>query len=199
MARLIAAIDYYLSVPGFQLEWEHEGFFACVSRDKCRIFLCAGDQGHFGTWVWIGVNDAAVLEVEYTASGAKIRHPPTNYPWAYEMQVEDLDSNVLRFGSDPIVGQPFGAWLDMDGRRWPSDTGRRIRVRVMGSRSVFLIPQLNRFALNRRSIDIRRNQTLMPLRIHSLNSQHHIIKAQIGQRIRTHFPHENFILPERCC
>ena len=112
-------IDYYLSVLGFKLEWEFEGFFACVSRNQCRIFLCAGDQGHPGTWVWIGVTDAAALEAEYQASGAKIRHPPTNYPWAYEMQVEDLDSNVLRFGSDPISGQQFGDWLDMNGRSWP--------------------------------------------------------------------------------
>jgi hypothetical protein len=46
-------------------------------------------------------------------SGAKIRHPPTNYSWALEMQVEDLDGNVLRLGSAPRTGEPDGEWLDM--------------------------------------------------------------------------------------
>jgi len=121
-----AAVDYYMGVLGFRLEWSHEGSFASVSRNKCNIFLCEGDQGHPGTWVWIGVNDAAALDAEFREKGAKIRHPPTNYPWAYEMQVEDLDGNVLRFGSDPIAGQPFGEWLDMHGRLWPPGPGGEI-------------------------------------------------------------------------
>lgn len=33
------------------------------------------------------------------------------------MQVEDLDGNVLRLGSEPKENQPTGEWLDMDGRR----------------------------------------------------------------------------------
>jgi hypothetical protein len=27
--------------------------------------------------------------------------PPTNFPWALEMHVEDPDGNVLRLGSEP--------------------------------------------------------------------------------------------------
>jgi len=114
-----AAIDYYTGILGFHLDWGNGGFFASVSRDKSTIFLSEGDQGHPGTWVWIGVNDAAALEAEFRAKGARIRHPPTNYPWAYEMQVEDLDGNVLRFGSDTLKEEPYGEWLDMDGRLWP--------------------------------------------------------------------------------
>ena len=117
------AVDHYLSVLGFQLDWDYDGVFASVSRNKCNIFLCEGDQGHPGAWVWIGVNDAGALDAEYRAKGAKIRHPPTNYPWAYELQVEDLDGNVLRLGSDPLAGQPFGEWLDMHGHLWPPSTG----------------------------------------------------------------------------
>lgn len=52
-------------------------------------------------WAWIGVDDAERLYQEYNTNGAKIRLPPTNYSWALEMQVEDLDGNVLRLGSDP--------------------------------------------------------------------------------------------------
>lgn len=116
---LRAAIDHYVNVLGFKLDWEGPGVFASVSRDRCCIFLSVGDQGHAGTWTWIGVNDADALAAELRAKGAKIRHPPTNYSWAYEMQVEDLDGNVLRFGSEPLEDQPFGEWLDMNGRVWP--------------------------------------------------------------------------------
>ena len=73
---------------------------------------------------------AVVLEgQEYEASGAQIRNPPTNYWWAYEMQIEDLDGNVLRIGSDPKEGEPFGSWLDMHGDRWiQSEDGDWTRV-----------------------------------------------------------------------
>ncbi len=118
VTSVAAAVEYYVSPLGFRHNWGTGGF-ASVSRDGCTIFLSEGDQGHFGTWVWIGVNDASSLEAELRAKGAKIRHPPTNYPWAYEMQVEDLDGNVLRLGSDKLEGQAYGEWLDMEGRTWP--------------------------------------------------------------------------------
>jgi catechol 2,3-dioxygenase-like lactoylglutathione lyase family enzyme len=115
---LSASIDYYVDVLGFRVDWKHPGIMASVSRGRCGIFLCEGDQGNPGSWVWIGVEDAEALCDEYRRKGAKIRHPPTNYAWAYEMQVEDPDGNVLRFGSEPKEGQPVGEWLDMLGRRW---------------------------------------------------------------------------------
>jgi len=83
-----------------------------------NIFLSYGDQGQPGAWVWIGVEDAGALFEEYQRTGAKVRHKPTNYPWAYEMQVEDLDGNVLRIGSDSKKNEPTGEWLDMNGQRW---------------------------------------------------------------------------------
>jgi catechol 2,3-dioxygenase-like lactoylglutathione lyase family enzyme len=112
-----ASIDYYVRVLGFKLDWDGP-YFASVSRGKCHIFLSCGDQGHLGGWVWVGVDDADVLLQEYRAAGAKIRHLPTNYSWAYEMQVEDLDGNVLRLGSDPKTNEPAGEWLDIRGQRW---------------------------------------------------------------------------------
>ena len=120
------SIDYYAQKLGFKVDWQAP-YFASVSRDRCHIFLSEGDQGNFGGWVWIGVEDAAALFDEYRASGAKIRHPPTNYDWAYEMQVEDLDGNVLRMGSEPKEGEPIGEWLDMQGRRWKSEDGKWVR------------------------------------------------------------------------
>ena len=119
VASLRASIEYYGNALGFKLDWEGPGVFASVSRDRCHLFLCENDQGHPGAWTWIGVSDAESLAGEFRERGAKIRNPPTNYPWAYEMQVEDPDGNVLRFGSDPKKDEPFGPFLDMHGRSWP--------------------------------------------------------------------------------
>jgi hypothetical protein len=60
-----------------------------------------------------------VVHGELVARGANIRVPPTNFEWAFEMQVEDLDGNVLRLGSDPKEGVPYGDFLDAAGVRWP--------------------------------------------------------------------------------
>jgi hypothetical protein len=81
---LAASIDYYTGVLSFKLDWQSPGILASVSRGRCCIFLCEGDQGNPGAWVWIGVSDAEALFDEYRAKGAKVRHPPTNYPWARE-------------------------------------------------------------------------------------------------------------------
>ena len=118
VGNLAASIDYYVRLLGFKLNWQYEDIIAAVSRDRCHIFLCEGDQGNPGSWVWIGVGDAEALFEEYKSSGAKVRNPPGNFPWAYEMQVEDLDGNVLRMGSEPKQGGAVGKWRDMHGDLW---------------------------------------------------------------------------------
>jgi len=126
---LPASIDYYVNVLGFKVDWQHPGIIASVSRGRCSIMLCEGDQGNPGSWVWIGVGDIEPLFEEYKSKGAKVRHAPTNYEWAYEMQIEDPDGNVLRIGSEPKADQPFGEWLDMRGEAWvKSPSGGWTRV-----------------------------------------------------------------------
>jgi catechol 2,3-dioxygenase-like lactoylglutathione lyase family enzyme len=117
VADIKESIKYYTRVLGFKINWETP-IFAQVSRGRCNIMLSEGDQGHSGTWVWVGVGDAELLFEEYCAKRARIRHPPTNYEWAYEMQVYDLDGNVLRMGSEPKANTPIGPWLDMNGVTW---------------------------------------------------------------------------------
>jgi catechol 2,3-dioxygenase-like lactoylglutathione lyase family enzyme len=116
-----ASVDYYTRILGFKINFqfpEQNPFFVSVSRGKCCLFLSEGDQGNPGGWVWIDGKNVEALHEEFRAAGAKIRHPPTNYSWALEMQVEDPDGNVLRFGSDPKKDEPEGEWLDMHGNRW---------------------------------------------------------------------------------
>ena len=118
VASLAASLEYYVTVLGFTIDWEYQHNIASVSRGDCSIFLSEPDQGNPGSWAWVGVGDAGALFEEYRAKGARIRNPPTNYPWAYEMQVEDLDGNVLRLGSDQRKDVPLGPWRDMHGTLW---------------------------------------------------------------------------------
>jgi predicted enzyme related to lactoylglutathione lyase len=128
--QLDASIDFYVKVLGFTVNFIGPGEFASVSRDRCCVFLCEGDQGNLGTWVWIGVDDVEVFLEEYRAKGYEARHPPTNYPWAYEMQIEDPDGNVLRIGSSRRADRPDGSsWRDMRGVRWErSPDGKWMRA-----------------------------------------------------------------------
>ncbi len=94
--------ELYVGLLGFvNAEWGGDDF-TCVTRDAASIYLCLQDQGRGGAWIWVGVNDVAELHKEYTGRGVAIRMPPTNFPWALEMHVEDPDGNVIRFGSEPI-------------------------------------------------------------------------------------------------
>ena len=106
--NLEASKRFYLDVLGFKLDWEAPWMIS-VSRDRASLMLCQQHQGNPGTWVWIGCGDADALHAEFAAKGATIRHPPTNFEWAYEFQVEDPDGHVLRFGSEPKAA-PFGAF-----------------------------------------------------------------------------------------
>jgi catechol 2,3-dioxygenase-like lactoylglutathione lyase family enzyme len=117
VASVEASIAYYVERLGFRNDWRTP-IFAQVSRERCTLFLSEGDQGHPGSWVFVGIGDADAACADFERRGARIRHRPTNYDWAYEMQVEDLDGNVLRLGADPKPGEPMGEWLDMNGRVW---------------------------------------------------------------------------------
>jgi hypothetical protein len=118
VSNLKASLDHYVRILGFAIDWEYGDIIASVSRDRCNLMLCQGDQGNPGSWVWIGVADSTTLHAEYVRTGATIRMPPTNYAWALEMQIEDLDGNVLRFGSDRLEKVPYGPWKDMYGKIW---------------------------------------------------------------------------------
>jgi len=112
VSNMATSVRYYTEALGFvNAEWGTD-YFTLLSRDGAGIYLCQGSQGHPGTWAWIGVEDVDVLFREYSESGASIRHPPRNYPWALEVHVEDPDGHILRFGSEPLTNRPFDNWAD---------------------------------------------------------------------------------------
>lgn len=95
------SVRYYVDVLGFEkAAWGSEAF-SHVGREGRGIYLCRGGQGHAGAWVWIGVGDVRALYQTYKDRGAIIRQEPKNESWVLEMQIEDPDGNVVRFGSDP--------------------------------------------------------------------------------------------------
>jgi catechol 2,3-dioxygenase-like lactoylglutathione lyase family enzyme len=115
---LDASVAYYIERLGFRLQWRSDPL-ASVGRDRASLMLSEGDQGHAGTWVWLSTSDVDALYAEFGAQGARLRHPPTNYPWgSRECQVTDLDGHVLRFGAESRPDEPIGDWLDGRGRRW---------------------------------------------------------------------------------
>jgi catechol 2,3-dioxygenase-like lactoylglutathione lyase family enzyme len=111
VASIEASLAYFADALRFTVQWQH-GDFGAVARGDASLMLCEGEQGHAGTWVYIGVSDADELR----ARSAIIRHPPTNYPWgSRELHVTDPDGPVLRFGSDLREGEPMGEWMDSKG------------------------------------------------------------------------------------
>lgn len=96
-----ASLKFYVDLLGFKNAPWGNNDFTHVSRDQAGIYLCRQSQGMGKAWVWVGVGDAEKLHAEYLGRGVKIRMPPTNFPWALEIHVEDPDGNVLRLGSDP--------------------------------------------------------------------------------------------------
>ncbi|MBI3790573.1 MAG: bleomycin resistance family protein [Gemmatimonadetes bacterium] len=128
VADVEASAAYYVEKLGFTIDWT-AGDVCCVRAHQFTLFLVEGDQGQPGAWAWLGVSDVRALREHYRRTGAQIRHEPTNYAWALEMQVEDLDGNVLRVGSERDAGEPDGEWLDMRGQVWrqsPEGHWRRV-------------------------------------------------------------------------
>ena len=115
---IAANVAWWTNVLGFHVDF-HTGDFAGLSAGDAEVMLCQNAQGHAGTWLYIGVSDVDVLHHDLLSRGARIRVPPTNYPWgARELHVFDPDDHVIRFGSGAKHDEPFGPWLSEDGTRW---------------------------------------------------------------------------------
>ena len=105
MAR---SVSFYVDVLGFKnADWGSDEFTS-VSRDGRGLYLCKGGQGLPGTWVWIGFEgDIVALHEQLKARGITIKLAPSNFPWAYEMQIEDPDGHILRLATEPNPNEPF--------------------------------------------------------------------------------------------
>lgn len=101
-------LSFYVDILGFKnADWGDDNFTS-INRDNTCLYLCRGGQGLPGTWVWIGFDgDIFSLHENLKEKGVIIKLPPTNFSWAYEMQIEDPNGHVLRFGTDPRNSEAF--------------------------------------------------------------------------------------------
>jgi len=102
------SLEFYVDKLGFKkADWGDDNFTS-INQNNSGMYLCKGGQGLPGTWVWIGFDgDIFELHQKLTTKGVTIKLPPTNFSWAYEMQVQDPDGHILRFGTDPNDKEPF--------------------------------------------------------------------------------------------
>lgn len=98
--NLAAGIAFYRDVLGFKTDWETPTV-AGLSRDGKGLMLTTDPKGQAATWVWMGVDNVEKVHALCQQHNVKVLQPPTNRPWAYEMQLEDLDGHVLWVGSEP--------------------------------------------------------------------------------------------------
>ena len=101
VSDLEASVRFYTEVLGFEAADWNTGDFTSVVLAGHGLYLAQQGQGQPGTWIWIGVGDVRAVYEMYRHRDVVVRMPPTNFPWALELQIEDLDGNVIRFGSDP--------------------------------------------------------------------------------------------------
>lgn len=102
------SLAFYVDILGFRnADWGDDNFTS-INKDNTGLYLCKQGQGQPGSWVWIGLGgDIFSLHQQLSAKGVTIKLPPTNFSYAYEMQVVDPDGHVLRFGTDPDENKPF--------------------------------------------------------------------------------------------
>lgn len=110
--NLSTAIAYYCDKLGFALDFNHESFYASVSRDGFSIHLkCApktiSDRAHRKLNehldAYISVTGLSALYEELQACGATITKPLEERPWSCkDLYVEDPDGYILCF-SEPTA------------------------------------------------------------------------------------------------
>lgn len=97
---------FYCDLLGFQKDWEYQPepglpCFISISRGEIRLFLTEDPESAFGALVYCYVEDVDHLYQNLVVQGVELEWSPTDTPWqTREMQIQDLDGNKLRFGSE---------------------------------------------------------------------------------------------------
>lgn len=103
---ITASVKYYVNNLGFDVYVELLDF-AIVERDGHQIHLTKSNQDITPSQVWIGVDTLQLLFEQAQRNGVRNIQQPTNFSWAYQMVVEDLDGNQLIIGAEPKDDQPY--------------------------------------------------------------------------------------------
>jgi catechol 2,3-dioxygenase-like lactoylglutathione lyase family enzyme len=106
VADLARALAFYRDRLGFALEWDYEGFYACVARDGCRIHLNRAppvprDQAAFEAAEHLDacfvVTGAGALSAQFASAGATFSVALRTMPYGQEFYVRDPDGYILGF------------------------------------------------------------------------------------------------------
>ncbi|HEX7341855.1 MAG TPA: VOC family protein [Rhodanobacteraceae bacterium] len=100
------ALAHYCDRLGFEIEFVHEGFYAGVQRDGCRVHLKQMAQGasvqartdregHIDAC--FGVRALEALAAGFVHSGADFAVPLRQMPYGSEFCLRDPDGHVLAF------------------------------------------------------------------------------------------------------
>jgi len=94
-----AAVAYYKSVLGFQVNYAQDDF-AVMFRDDGTLCLIPRTERQPGIGsCYAYIRDADALHAELVARGANVLGEPVSRPWGLrDFQVLDLDGNRLTFG-----------------------------------------------------------------------------------------------------
>ena len=106
VADMNAALNYYQSKLGFNIDWGGTGGgIAGISNGHCRMFLTDGDfRTHHGNeppvTIWLNLNSKEEVDELYetwNTAGARMVSSPESKPWKlHEFTVSDLDGNLFR-------------------------------------------------------------------------------------------------------
>ena len=106
VADLNAALEYYESKLGFNIDWGGaDGGIAGISKGQCRMFLTDRDfrqqRGNAPpVMIWLNLDSMEEVDELYerwNAGEARIVSPPESKPWKlHEFTASDLDGNLFR-------------------------------------------------------------------------------------------------------
>ena len=115
MTDMNAALDYYASKLGFNIDWGGaDGGIAGISKGDCRMFLTDHDfRANHGNappvMIWLNLNSKEEVDELYElwkSNEAKVISTPESKPWKlHEFTASDPDGNLFRvfydFSKDP--------------------------------------------------------------------------------------------------
>ena len=98
--------EFYTQKLGFAKSWGYdpgngEPVFLEITRDHVSLHLSEHEgDGPLGIQLYINVDDAQVLHNSLIGSDVNVVEPLYDAEWGHRVfAIEDLDGNILRFGS----------------------------------------------------------------------------------------------------
>ena len=100
-----AALEYYATRLGFDVDWGGADGIAGISSGNCRLFLTdAAFREHYGNagpvLIWLNLDSKEAVDALHglwRGNQAKIVSAPESKPWGlHEFTAADADGNLLR-------------------------------------------------------------------------------------------------------